>query len=266
MDLVRIPVQLAVAWSMHGALTPPNPPAAEDTQVTTNAVEAFFKKTLRVIPVIAKVSFNLLLLLIKYLYMFQIVLWVQTAGDISFVLLSRDLIPHMWKASFAELLTGHSTSFGISAAATPAFLAGAALSVFGCRIRSAAYAALGRHFTFELAVRKDQKLVTSYPYNIVRHPSYLGGFVGALGANIAIFGARGGWVREALVPWTTSASPFAQKIVTSGIWVFTILQGILVVGLSARVSSEDRMMKRHFGKEWEDWARRVPYKLIPGVY
>jgi hypothetical protein len=26
------------------------------------------------------------------------------------------------------------------------------------------------------------------------------------------------------------------------------------------------VIKREFGKEWEEWATRVPYMLIPGIY
>ncbi|KAF9231526.1 hypothetical protein BU15DRAFT_29738, partial [Melanogaster broomeanus] len=50
------------------------------------------------------------------------------------------------------------------------------------------------------------------------------------------------------------------------VWV---LVGSFLVGTSfviMRMPEEDRMLKRAFGKEWERWAERVRYRLIPGVY
>jgi protein-S-isoprenylcysteine O-methyltransferase Ste14 len=42
----------------------------------------------------------------------------------------------------------------------------------GCIVRLWAYATLGHLFTFELAIRKGHKLVTTGPYVFARHPSY----------------------------------------------------------------------------------------------
>jgi protein-S-isoprenylcysteine O-methyltransferase Ste14 len=28
---------------------------------------------------------------------------------------------------------------------------------------------------------------------------------------------------------------------------------------------EDEMLHEQFGQEWEDWARRVPYQVVPFV-
>jgi protein-S-isoprenylcysteine O-methyltransferase Ste14 len=38
----------------------------------------------------------------------------------------------------------------------------------------AAFHALGRHFTLQLGVFKDHKLMTSGSFALVRHPSYIG--------------------------------------------------------------------------------------------
>ncbi len=43
--------------------------------------------------------------------------------------------------------------------------------------------------------------------------------------------------------------------------VFTI-----TIGLLGRMSKEDAALRLRCGKEWEDWARRVPYKLIPWLF
>jgi protein-S-isoprenylcysteine O-methyltransferase Ste14 len=40
----------------------------------------------------------------------------------------------------------------------------------------------------------------------------------------------------------------------------------IISGLLARMSKEDDALRKTFGKQWEEWAKRVPYKLIPWVY
>ena len=42
---------------------------------------------------------------------------------------------------------------------------------------------------------------------------------------------------------------------------------ILIVFFTlARTSKEDMALKKQFGKKWDDWARRVPYSIFPGIY
>lgn len=33
-----------------------------------------------------------------------------------------------------------------------------------------------------------------------------------------------------------------------------------------RMKMEDAALRAQFGKEWDDWAKRVPYSVIPGIY
>lgn len=37
----------------------------------------------------------------------------------------------------------------------------------------------------------------------------------------------------------------------------------VVLGAIRRTFVEDDVLHRRYGKEWEGWARRVPYKLVP---
>ena len=62
------------------------------------------------------------------------------------------------------------TSFYLS----PIYILGSFLLYAGTILRVFCYHTLGRHFTFELAFKKDHKLITNGPYAFVRHPSYLG--------------------------------------------------------------------------------------------
>ena len=61
----------------------------------------------------------------------------------------------------------------------------------------------------------------------------------------------------------------------SGLWN-TMLGRLLVVIYSGvmiffsfsalgRMSKEDIALRNHFGKEWDDWAMRVPYSIFPGI-
>ena len=64
---------------------------------------------------------------------------------------------------------------------------------------------MGSHFTFELTLQKDHKLVTSGPYRIVRHPSYIGIYAFYLGSDLVY-----------LVPgdqWATWAQSTPYKLV-----------------------------------------------------
>ena len=53
------------------------------------------------------------------------------------------------------------------------FIIGSVLIYVATFIRVWCYEALGRHFTFHLAILKKHKLVTTGPYKYVRHPSYV---------------------------------------------------------------------------------------------
>jgi protein-S-isoprenylcysteine O-methyltransferase Ste14 len=50
--------------------------------------------------------------------------------------------------------------------------------------------------------------------------------------------------------------------------VFSVLIGLLYVGWQfvKRAEVEDQVLKEEFGKEWEEWARVVKYRFLPGLY
>ena len=133
----------------------------------------------------------------------------------------------------------------------PIFLWSSLLVCTGGWIRYQCFRALGRLFTFELAVRKDHKLVTKGPYSIVRHPSYTGTVI--LGAGMVLL-----FVDEFYG---------AKSKVVSGLIAFScVMYASFCFGLYRRTSLEDAMMKKEFGKQWEDWASKVRYKLVPYVF
>ncbi|KAI5828724.1 hypothetical protein K523DRAFT_243862 [Schizophyllum commune Tattone D] len=134
---------------------------------------------------------------------------------------------------------------------TAPFLAGWALNLAGTLLRIHCYRKLDRHFTYELAVQKDQKLVTDGVYSIVRHPSYTAAVAACIGFYMAQL-CPGSWVYEytGLVP---------TAVLGTG------LSATMVVGLGKRIQTEDNMLKNNFGEQWQEWAKRVPYRIIPGL-
>ena len=63
----------------------------------------------------------------------------------------------------------------------------------------------------------------------------------------------------------------------SGLWntmlgkmVVVVYFGVLnVLGtffLLTRISKEDIELRNQFGKKWDDWVKRVPYSIFPGIY
>jgi len=134
---------------------------------------------------------------------------------------------------------------------------GTSLATIGGYIRWECYCALGHLFTFEMSIRDDHRLVTDGPYAWVRHPGYtsvLSTFVG-----LGIWHAtKGSYAREcgALNSYVGRGAALINISI-----VITIISGLLT-----RMSKEDDALRKRFGKKWEEWAERVPYKLIPWMY
>lgn len=160
------------------------------------------------------------------------------------------------------------------------FLFGWSLVIFGTFIRLSCYRELGQSFTFSLNIRPDHKLITTGPYAYVRHPSYTGAVMAALGALLCYF-SEGSWAitfyrfstqhNAAPTPASSSPSSILSQLPTLGwpIWAgcwIGLGVFILAFGLGPRVKREDQMLKAAFGKEWEQWVQQVPYMFIPGLY
>ncbi|KAH8101793.1 hypothetical protein BXZ70DRAFT_999699 [Cristinia sonorae] len=150
------------------------------------------------------------------------------------------------------------TSLAYRLRVTPLFIAGCLLGTFGSLLRLACYRHLGRHFTFELALRKEHKLITDGPYSIVRHPSYLGStcyFTGLLMGQFSV----GSWWTEAAM-WSTGLG----KVI--GAWWLVYVVFLLVSLVVIRVPKEDKVLRDEFGKQWVEWSKKTPYRVIPGIY
>ena len=133
---------------------------------------------------------------------------------------------------------------------------GAALVCLGGYIRVLCFRHLGKQFTFQLSIRKDHRLITDGPYSIVRHPSNAGAVLQVIGMVICL-GGSGAWFKEIGIHTT------AGKLV--GVFV-GLLMAISSYGGIARTFKEDVVLRNTFGDEWEEWAKRTPYRLFPYIF
>jgi len=96
---------------------------------------------------------------------------------------------------------------------------------------------LGKHFTPTVQIKEDHQLITSGPYSIVRHPSYLGAMWAMVGTSIFLNSIIG--------------------IIISFICMF--------YAYYIRIASEERALSELFGKEYRAYQKKVK-KLIPFIW
>jgi protein-S-isoprenylcysteine O-methyltransferase Ste14 len=111
---------------------------------------------------------------------------------------------------------------------------GVALSVVGIVFSLWAMVILGRHYDLVIEVHQDHELVRRGPYGIVRHPVYTG-----LGLH------------------------FAGACLATG--NLLLIAGTLFVSYPAffaRARAEERLLRDHFGADYEKYRREVPM-LVP---
>lgn len=161
--------------------------------------------------------------------------------------LSKILIPYLFPAG------NTATSIRI----TSMSLLATTLVCSGSLVRLWCYRTLGKMFTYQLSLRKDHKLVTTGPYAIVRHPSYMGYILVNLGIFCWCVG-RGSWVRE-----SGMLNTVAGKFAAGGAFAFMLFT---LNSVRTRLSREDELLRQEFKTEWLEWQRRAPYMLVPGIY
>jgi len=95
---------------------------------------------------------------------------------------------------------------------------------------------LGRRFSGLVAIQPGHTLETRGMYGVIRNPSYLGMMVASLGLVLAF---------------------------RSGVGV--LLVASLLVPLVARIRAEERLLREHFGTEYDAYCART-WRLLPGIY
>jgi protein-S-isoprenylcysteine O-methyltransferase Ste14 len=113
---------------------------------------------------------------------------------------------------------------------------GVALFAVGGVLRLWPVFVLGRRFSGLVAIQPGHTLVTGGVYRVIRHPSYLGMLIGTLGWALAFRSLIG-----------------------------VLLAALLIAPLIARIEAEERLLRSHFGAEYDDYRART-WRLIPGLH
>lgn len=113
---------------------------------------------------------------------------------------------------------------------------GVALYAVGGALRLWPVFVLGRRFSGLVAIQPGHALVTGGIYSVIRNPSYVGLLVLSLGWALAF---------------------------RSGVGV--LLAALNIPPIVARIHSEEKLLRAHFGEEYEAYRART-WRLIPGVY
>ncbi len=116
-------------------------------------------------------------------------------------------------------------------------LLGLLTMVGGLALRIWSMQTLGRFYTRTLRVAKQQHIVQSGPYRLIRHPGYLGTNLVWVGFGLALAN-----------------------------WIGTVLIScLMLVVYGYRIHTEETMLEETFGKEYEDYSKRT-WRLIPPLY
>merc|ERR1719419_1347326 len=94
-----------------------------------------------------------------------------------------------------------------------------------------------REFTYFISIRKDHKLCRTGPYSIVRNPGYVG-FIGNLLCD-AIY-------------WNHY-----------GLYAYALL---MAIAITFKIDDEEKVLRKEFNEEYDDYTKSTPYKLIPFLY
>ena len=112
-----------------------------------------------------------------------------------------------------------------------------ALAVTSVWLIASAVSTLGKQWAVAARLVEGHQLITAGPYRFVRNPIY----TGMLGMLVATGLAMEHWA--ALI----------------------VAVVLFAVGLVIRVHSEEKLLRAAFGKEFEEYSKRVP-AVLPGIY
>lgn len=116
------------------------------------------------------------------------------------------------------------------------YAASAGLAMVSAAFGIRAGAVLGRQLRIQAVVTDEHRLITAGPYSLVRHPIYA-----------ALFGMI-----------------LATALVFAELRALAVVVPVFLAGTEIRVRSEDRLLAEHFGKEFDEYRRRVR-AYLPGL-
>ena len=118
-----------------------------------------------------------------------------------------------------------------------ALVVGVLLGLAGVALRAVAMSTLGRYYALTPQVENDQAIVTSGPYRLIRHPGYAGILASILGLQLI-----------------------------AGSWVGVVATLFVILPLPLRIRIEEQLLLEQRGIRYEEYERRTPYRVIPGIY
>jgi protein-S-isoprenylcysteine O-methyltransferase len=116
------------------------------------------------------------------------------------------------------------------------FIAGILFIWIGVALRGYAIGTLGRNFTVQVRAQSSQQVVTAGPYRYIRHPSYAGGLLAAMGIALAL----GNWFGLALVV------------------------AVLTIAFAYRIAVEEQALASALGAPYIAYMRKT-WRVIPGL-
>jgi protein-S-isoprenylcysteine O-methyltransferase Ste14 len=215
MSLAKIPILLLTAYHVDiGCTRAPTPPGSQKELVPiTSLIEAVFVRL--GFPALFygfRVSTSRLEreLACTNTVGLEPYAWIPAVAESVSILAAHNLLPPSLQSKLPRLLLAGGSTFRI----TNIFLASAAATILAMRLRLVAFRTLGTQFKFNLPLQNDHKLATSWPYSLVRHPSYTGGTIAVYALNVA-YGASVGWLRDVVWPWLTRDASFVSRVTVS---------------------------------------------------
>ncbi|KAJ7481630.1 hypothetical protein FB451DRAFT_1236667 [Mycena latifolia] len=237
MSLLRILCVVASTLGLHTASTSPNPPPLDSGRAIAPTGLEF-------------------MLASHHLRKTQTGLYWSVAVAEMAVIVAQIASPSIWAQKVLSALAFGGDLTKVHLAATPTLVLGTLLITSGALVRLRCYSALGRHFTFETGIFKNHELVTTGPYGVVRHPGYAGAFLAYLG--LMLYYTSPSWVMECVIKGSTAGKALGG--------LYALLMFLVMTGLTWRIPKEDEGLRNECGPEWEKYAAKVRYALIPGVF
>jgi protein-S-isoprenylcysteine O-methyltransferase Ste14 len=107
----------------------------------------------------------------------------------------------------------------------------------GIAIRIWAINTLGKHFTATVTLTDNHQFISSGPYRLVRHPSYLGAFMAIVGCPIFL----------------------------NAIWATLFSFIFMTIAYVIRITVEEKMLTSYFGKSYEKYKCKTKM-IIPFIW
>jgi len=250
--ILSIATLLLALFSYRAAWTPPQPKASDSTQVPTK-IWRLIPKYNRELVAVGRLGVTVHFLTECY------VLYLSSQGK------NGTSLAQLEGLCSSKTLSRHSYP-AYSNRLPLAMVFPIALILLGGYVRTSAHRALGQMYTWETSFLKTHRLVTGGPYDYVRHPGYTGLALVCVGYLLFLF-TPGSASRECLYNGLDLAN--ASSLRTALAILYPVLINTYsfdaVIFLIRRSWEEDALMKKEFGKEWEEWAGRVKWRVFPFI-